>query len=255
MSILLWILLSILIVSSISLLGILALGCKDATLQKVLPYVITFSGGALLGDVFLHIIPEIAEDGFHTDISYTFLGGILIFFLLEKIFHWHRSHTHHDEEIHSRVIITQVGDTIHNFIDGMVIAGSFIVSVPLGIASTIAIILHEIPQEIGNYGILIHGGWSKGKALFYNFLTALTAFIGGLLIYFFNDAVTPYIPYLLAFTGANFLYLALSDIFPELNAEEDVKKILIHALFLLIGIAIMALLLGVEGLELFSEAH
>lgn len=248
MNTILWILLAITIVSLISLVGIITLGMKEKTLHRILPYLITFSGGALLGDTFLHILPELSEEGFHTDTAVVFLAGIVLFFFLEKFLHWHRCHTHqHEEAVHTRVYITQIGDTIHNMIDGVVIASSFFVSVPLGIASTIAIILHEIPQEIGNFGILIHGGWSKVKALWYNLLTALSAFIGGFIVIFMGEHASDYIPWLLALTGANFLYLALSDILPELHDEHEIGRILFHGLYLVFGIAIMVLLLGLEG--------
>ncbi len=240
-------LLAVLIVSLISLVGIISLSIKDAVLRKVLPLLISFSGGALLGDTFIHLIPELAEDaGFTTEIGITFLIAIIFFFILEKFMHVHTSHTSHDEKVHSMVYVTQMGDTLHNFIDGMVIAGSFLVSPALGIASTIAIILHEIPQEIGNFGILVHGGWSKLKALAMNFVSALSAFAGALLVLFSNLPLETLTPYLLAIAGANFLYLALSDIIPEIQNEKRTGMIFLHALMLIIGMAVMGLLLFLE---------
>lgn len=239
-------LLAVLLVSLISLVGILSLSIKDKILCKILPFLISFSGGALLGDTFLHLIPELTESGFSTSLGLTFLGAIVFFFLMEKFIHVHHSHTSHDEEVHSMVYVTQIGDTLHNFIDGMVIAGSFLVSPAIGVASTIAIVLHEIPQEIGNFGILIHGGWSKAKALGMNFLSALSAFAGALLVLYSSIQLETLTPYLLAVAGANFLYLALSDIIPEIQGEQRPGMIFLHALMLVIGMGVMGLLLFME---------
>jgi len=239
-------LLAVLVVSLISLVGILSLSIKDNILNKILPFLISFSGGALLGDTFLHLIPELSEEGFSTNLGLTFLGAIVFFFLMEKFIHVHHSHTSHNEEVHSMVYVTQLGDTLHNFIDGMVIAGSFLVSPALGVASTVAIILHEIPQEIGNFGILIHGGWSKGKAILMNFASALSAFVGALIVLYSTLPLEIMTPYLLAIAGANFLYLALSDIIPEIQGEQRPGVILMHAVMLIIGMGLMAVLLLVE---------
>lgn len=239
-------LLAVLVVSLISLIGIFSLSIKDSVLNKILPFLISFSGGALLGDTFLHLIPELSEEGFSTELGITFLASIVFFFLMEKFMHVHHSHTSHDEEVHSMVYVTQLGDTLHNFIDGMVIAGSFLVSPALGVASTIAIILHEIPQEIGNFGILIHGGWSKIKAVMMNFVSALSAFAGALLVLYSTMPLETLTPYLLAVAGGNFLYLALSDIIPEIQGEHRPSIIILHSLMLIIGMSLMALLLVME---------
>ena len=178
MSILLYTLISVFIVSLISLVGVFTLGLKVDNLRKILIYLISYSAGALLGDDFIHLIPETIEEGFTLLTSCYILLGIILFFALEKIVRWRHCHMpitkHH---VHPFASMSLIGDGLHNAIDGMAIAASYIISIPVGIATTTAIVFHEIPQEIGNFGILVHGGFSKTRALFINFLTALTAFL------------------------------------------------------------------------------
>lgn len=235
------------IVSLISFVGVFTLVLKPRLLHIILPYLISFSAGALLGDTFLHILPDLAANGgFTPTVGAVFLGGILLFFALEKWLHWHHSHTEHSEEIHSMVYMTMMGDTLHNFLDGILIAGSFMASWELGVAAAVAVILHEIPQEFGNFGVLVHGGWSNAKALFYNFLSALSAFLGAGLVFAIQRDVTPYLSWLVAIAGANFLYLALSDIFPELQKEQHKAASGMHILSMLLGMVAMWAMLFLE---------
>lgn len=242
----LYTLVSVLIISVMSLVGIVTLGIKQDFLNKMLHYLVSFSAGALLGDVFIHVIPEISETGFSPKIGIYFLVGIVIFFLLEKYILWHHSHDEeHSENVHSLVYVSMIGDSLHNFIDGMVIAASFIASPALGIAATIAVVLHEIPQEIGQFAILIHGGWSKAKALLYNFASALTSILGALIVLVFaRNLETPQV--LLAFAGASFIYLSMSDIIPELHKERSPLKSFWQIVCFVIGVVVMALLLKLE---------
>jgi zinc and cadmium transporter len=240
-------LISVLIVSAASLVGIVTLGLNHDRLKSILFYLVSFSAGALLGDVFIHVIPALGENGFSAKTGIDFLIGIVVFFILERFIHWQHSHgEEHDERVHSSVYLTMVGDSLHNFIDGMVIAASFLASPTLGIASTIAVILHEIPQEIGQYAILIHGGWGKAKALWYNLLSALTSVIGALIVLVFTQNLDGAPPFLLAFAGASFIYIALSDLVPELHKEVGVKKSLIQFVWFIVGISLMGLLLFLE---------
>lgn len=235
------------IVSLIALVGIITLILQKRVLDRIIPYLISFSAGALLGDTFLHIMPELAEEGHFTPtLGAIFLISIVLFFALEKRLHWHQSHTTHDEKVHSMVHMTMIGDTLHNFIDGIIIAASFLISWELGVAATIAIILHEIPQEIGNYGVLVHGGWSRTKALMMNFLSALASFAGAAVVFAMQSSLDPYIPWLVAVAGANFLYLALSDILPELQKEHRFTTSSIHIIAITAGMASMSLLLLME---------
>jgi zinc and cadmium transporter len=237
-------LVSVLIVSLVSLSGIVVLGLNHKRLKSILFYLVSFSAGALLGDVFIHLLPEMSEAGFGTKEGIYFLIGLVAFFILERFIHWQHSHGEdHDEKVHSVVYLTIAGDSLHNFIDGIVIAVSFMANPTLGIASTVAVILHEIPQELGQYAILIHGGWSKSKALWYNFLSALTSVVGAVLVLVFAQGLEKAPSFLLAFAGASFIYVALSDLVPELHKEVGKRKSLIQFVFFIIGIALMALLL------------
>ena len=237
---------SVALVSGMSLVGILTLGLNNDRLKSILFYLISFSAGALLGDVFIHVIPEIAEIGFGAREGLYFIVGILIFFVLERFILWHHSHDDHEEKIHSVVYLTMVGDSLHNFIDGMVIAASFLVNPVLGVASTLAVIFHEIRQEIGQYAILIHGGWSKGKALWYNFLSALTSVLGAVVVLVFAQNLEGPPVFLLAFAGASFIYIAMSDLIPELHKEVGLKRLIIQFIWFIVGIGLMASLLYLE---------
>ncbi len=241
-------LLAVLVVSLVSFAGAITLAISEQKLQRWLLYLVSFSAGALLGDVFLHLLPEMAENGFSVILGLYLLIGILVFFILERFILWQHSHSgKHEESVHSVVYLTQFGDSLHNFLDGMIIAASFLVSVPVGIATSIAVIFHEIPQEIGNFAILIHGGWSKKKALFYNFLSGLTSVAGALLVLVFfrsPDVTTP--TFLLSLGVASFIYIALSDIVPELHQEKSTYKSMLQLTWFILGIAVMGLLLLLE---------
>lgn len=237
---------SVLIVSAISLVGVVTLGLSDRFLRSILFYLVSLSAGALLGDVFLHLLPEMAQVGFGVREGAYFLAGIVLFFVLERFILWHHSHGNHDEQIHSVVYLTMVGDSVHNFIDGMIIAASFLISIPLGIASTVAVVFHEIPQEIGQFAILIHGGWSKTKATWYNFLSALTAVLGAAVVLIFARNLQGAPTLLLAFAGSSFIYIAMSDLIPELHKEISTKKSVIQFGWFLIGIGFMAVILLFE---------
>lgn len=241
-------LLSVGLVSGISFVGALALAFSGSKGKSRLLYLVSFSAGALLGDVFLHILPEMSEQGLGVKEGAWLLGGILVFFVLERFFHWQHSHEgEHEESVHSMVYLTQIGDSLHNFLDGLVIAASFLVSPALGFATTIAVIFHEIPQEIGNFAILIHGGWSKAKALWYNFLSALAAVLGAVLVLVFSrgDIASAPAP-LLALGASSFIYIALSDIVPMLQKEITGKKSVLYIVWFVLGIGVMGCLLLLE---------
>ncbi len=237
---------SVTVVSLISLIGVFTLSIKQERLQRILFYLISFSAGALLGDVFLHILPEIMQGDTAVRNGAYVLLGIMVFFLLEHLLLWHQSHTSHDESIHSMVYLTIVGDALHNFLDGVAIAASFLVSIPVGIATATAVVFHEIPQEIGQFAILVHGGWSRGKALLYNFFSALTAIAGAVLVLVFSQSFEEAPTILLGFGAASFIYIAMSDLIPELQKERNVRRFMVRLLWMIAGIGIMALLLFLE---------
>ncbi len=243
---------SVIIISLISFIGIFALGLKRKVLDKLVLFLVSFAAGALFGGAFLHLLPEIVEEtGFTLSISLYFLSGILIFFILEKFIHWR--HCHKNPEVcekhslknkpRSIAYMIIIGDSVHNFIDGMIIAASYMLSIPLGIATTLAVLFHEIPQEIGDFGVLVHGGFTKKKALVMNFLSALTAVVGAIFILIIGKNFTNITQFLIPFTAGGFIYIAGSDLIPELHKETKISKSLLQLLGIVAGIAVMMILL------------
>ncbi len=242
-------LISVFIVSLISLVGIFTLSINNQKLKKFLIYLISFSTGALLGDAFIHLLPETIEKGFTLNSSIFILTGIGTFFILEKVIHWQHCHREITEEkhIHSFAYMNLVGDGLHNFLDGIIIATSYIISMPVGIATTIAVIMHEIPQEIGDFGVLLHGGFTKSKALAMNFLTALAAVLGTIITLILNKNIENLGSALIPIAIGGFIYIAGSDLIPELHKHSDkLSKSLIQFISFLLGILIMYLLLFLE---------
>ncbi|MBI2668252.1 ZIP family metal transporter [Candidatus Woesearchaeota archaeon] len=238
-------------VKSLPFVGVLSLTLKQKSLDKVLLIIVSLSAGALFGDAFIHLLPEAAEGGFALSISLLTLLGIVTFFLLEKIIHWQHCHIpvqKHTEmqHVHRLGIINLVGDGLHNFIDGLVIAGSYLISLPVGIATTIAVVFHEIPQEIADFGVLLYAGFSKRKALFFNFLSATIAILGGLVGYAVGASSGGFINALLPFTAGGFIYIAGSNLIPELHKGCDFKASVWHVLSFIVGIALMLALRFIE---------
>lgn len=245
-----YILLSVLIVSLISFIGVLTLSLNHKKLKKILLYLISFSAGALLGDVFIHLLPEIIEENnFTLTTSLSILGGIVIFFGLEKVIHWQHCHRSITEEhhVHAFAYTNLIGDALHNFLDGIIIAISFLASIPIGIATTIAVILHEIPQEIGDFSVLLHAGFSKGKALMLNFASALLAIFGAVITIVLSNKIEALQNFLIPITIGGFIYIAGSDLIPELHKESDkISKSILQLIAFIIGILVMAALLFLE---------
>lgn len=240
-------LLSVIIVSLISLIGILAL-LLHKDVKKITFLLVSFAVGGLFGDAFIHLLPESFEKmDANLAVALWVLLGIMIFFVLEKFLRWRHCHLSEDEEhIHPVVTMNLVGDGVHNMIDGMVIGASYLVSVPLGLTTTLAIVLHEIPQEMGDFGILIHGGLSVKKALAFNFLSALTAVIGTILSLTIGPHVQGYTTALVPITAGGFIYIAGTDLLPELQHDVKVGRSLLQFALILLGIGIMAALVFLE---------
>jgi zinc and cadmium transporter len=238
MSTFILILASTFLVSAISIIGILFLVLRKKLLDKISLMLVSFASGSLLGGAFLHLIPE-ALSPYDESVFIVILVGIFVFFLLEKSL-W--KHCHEKEcPVHPFAYLNLFGDGLHNFIDGLIIAASFLVSIPLGTATTLAVISHEVPQEIGDFGILVYGGLSKNKALFYNFLTAITAIVGATFMYALY-VFSPFIPnmaYLLAFAAGSFIYIATTDLIPELQKEKNLTISIAQIILLLGGITFM----------------
>ena len=238
-------LISVFIVSLISLIGVFTLSIKENRLKNILIYFVSFSAGALLGDVFIHLLPEAVKNtGFSLDISLAVLIGIAVSFLVEKIICWRHCHLPITKShVHRFAYMNLFGDCFHNLLDGVTIAVSFVVGVPVGIATTLAVIFHEIPQEIGDFGVLLHGGFTKQKAILYNFLTALTAVAGALISLSLSYYVENITQLIVPFAAGNFIYIAGSDLIPELHKEVKLKNGLIQLLFFILGIIVMVGLL------------
>lgn len=233
---------SVLIVSAISGIGVITYLFNDKALKKITLLLVALSTGTLLGDAFLHLIPEAVENK-NSGIWFGILAGIIIFFILEKIIHWRHCHIQTSENHpHPLGTMNLIGDSLHNFIDGVIIAGSFMVSLPLGIATSIAVIAHEIPQEISDFGVLIHAGYSKKRALAFNFLTALFALAGALLTLLIGQKLNNISDLVIPFTAGGFIYIATSDLIPELKKETNLLPSLNQLIFILAGIGLMLLL-------------
>jgi len=236
---LLWILLSVIVVSLVSLVGILFLALKDKFLNKILILLIALASGALLGGAFFHLIPESAEQMKMEHIGILVLAGIMVFFVLEKFIHWRHCHSGKCS-VHPFTYSILIGDGLHNFVDGLTIAAAYLVNLGLGITTTLAIILHEIPQEIGDFGVLVYGGFTKKKALLFNFLSALTAVIGAVIGYFIGAGIN--MAYVLPFAAGGFIYIAATDLIPELHKKSKALESVMQFAFILIGLALMWLL-------------
>jgi zinc and cadmium transporter len=240
MSILFYILISNLIISLVGLIGIFTLALKEKQLQKILLFLVSLSAGALMGGAFIHLLPEAQEKYKGDDLFFMVLLSFIIFFLVEKLLHWR--HCHKDKcNIHTFGYMNLFGDGVHNFIDGLVIAATFLTSIKLGIVTSLAVILHEIPQEIGDFGVLLYAGFGKKKAITANFLIALTAVVGGVTGYFLSFSIDRFTTYLLPFTAGGFIYIAASDLMPEIRKERSLRKSLLSFVVFLLGIAIMFL--------------
>lgn len=240
MNILFWSIGATIIISLISLIGIVTLIIKERFLEKILLLLVGFSAGALIGGAFLHLIPESLTGYSKEDTFLYVLIGFSTFFILERFIKWRHCHKKGGEcDIHSFTYLNLVGDSLHNFIDGLVIVSAFSVSIKLGMITTLAVILHEIPQEIGDFGILVYGGFSKTKALIFNLLTALTAILGAILGYFIYAKIENFSQILLAFTAGGFIYIASSDLIPELHKENKTNKAIMSFLFFILGIFLM----------------
>lgn len=236
-----------LIISAISFVGVLTLFLKEKIIDKIIFYLVAISTGSLMGGAFIHLIPEALEDseGIYgvESILISVLVGFSLFFILERILHWHHCHKHGgDCSVHVFTYLNLIGDGLHNFIDGLVIVAAFSLSVELGIATTIGVIVHEIPQEISDFGVLLYGGFSKTKALFFNFISAILAVLGALCGFALISIAQGLMPLLVGLTAGGFIYISASDLIPELHKESKLVKSLIAFGCFFAGVGLMYLL-------------
>jgi len=245
-----WTIGSVVVISLISLIGVVTLSLNRTKLKAILLFLVSFAVGGLFGDAFIHILPEAFKElGANMKTSLYVLAGVFIFFILEKFIRWRHCHIPTSKEhMHPVATLNIIGDGVHNMLDGMIVAASFAVSVPIGIATALAVILHEIPQEIGDFGILVYSGMSVKKALFFNFLSALTAIVGAVIALILESRIKGFSTYLLPITAGGFLYIGGSDLIPELHKESHVKisTSLVQLAAIMLGIGMMALLVFVE---------
>jgi zinc and cadmium transporter len=249
----LYIIFSVLLVSLISVLAIIPYLFKRKIDPKMLLLMLSLSVGTLFGAVFLHFLPEISHEGYSLINGLHILLGVLVFFMLEKFVHWHHhkckdekhDHKPHDEPGHGHAYhlapINLIGDGIHNFLDGILIAGSYIVSIPLGIAATVSVIFHEVPQEVADFGVLLYSGMSRMKAVILNLLSALTALIGAGLGLLLAGNVAWFEGFILPFAAGSFIYIAGSNLLPELHKHCHFRESVVHLFMIIIGILIMVL--------------
>jgi zinc and cadmium transporter len=256
---------SVLLVSLVSLAGVFTLSLGQARLERVMFLLVAFAVGAMLAGALLHLIPRAYDrlgDGPLTGVLV--LAGVLGFFVLEKFLHWrhqhgapealegasghahpHHGHTHAEPF----AAMNLVGDAVHNLVDGMIVAAAYLVSVPAGVVTTLAVMLHEIPQEIGDFGVLVYGGYTPRRALLYNFLSGLTAVLGAVLALTVGARVEGFADVLLPVTAGAFLYVAGSDLIPELNRRhsQSAAKSAWQLVMMVLGVGVMLLPGLLEG--------
>ncbi len=232
---------STLLVSLLSFSGILLLAMRSKQLQKMIFILVSFAVGALFGNTFFMLIPEsFHQIGESQTIGILIISGLIVMFVLEKFIHWHHNHNVSEKEVTAPLgYISLITDSLHNFTDGVLIAAAWMASPEVGIATTLAVVVHEIPQEISDFGVLLHAGFSKRKALFLNFFAACSAILGGVLTLTLGTLSEKVLTYILPFAAGGFIYLAGSDLIPELNRERSVKKSLIQFAAIIAGLVLM----------------
>lgn len=203
--------------SIFALIGGVILLWQENFARKISLTLVSFAAGSLIGAAFLELIPEAAEKTEIGLLGPLIIGGIFLIFIFEKLLHWYHCHDRETCDVHFFSSSVIFGDAIHNFIDGIAIALSFSVSTKLGIATTVAVFFHEVPQEIGDFGVLLHAGYTKTKVLLVNVVTALTTVVGAILGYLLSSRIETYIPQFLAFAAGSFIYIAVSDLLPEIR--------------------------------------
>jgi len=241
------IILATLLIGAISLIGVIIIFNREVK-PEFLRSLISLAAGSLLAVSFLDLLPEaLGESIFKPDLIFgTTLLSILFFFLFERVLHWHHCRCEYHgllcgKDKKNLIYLNLSGDAIHNLIDGFLVASAFMLNFRTGLVVTLAVIIHEIPQEISDFGVLLYAGLNKIRALAYNFFVALTAILGAVIFYFFGSNFEVAIPLMAAFAAGNFIYLATADLIPELHHEKDPSKITQHSIWLIIGVVIIYL--------------
>ncbi|MDO8474283.1 MAG: ZIP family metal transporter [bacterium] len=232
-----------------ALIGGLILLSRERFALKISHYLASFAAGVLLASAFFDLLPEAAHSGEKTGTNVFFwaLMGMLLFFVIERFIHWfhhHEEYHEHEKEGQSTIPLIIIGDTVHNFVDGIVIAATFLVDIQLGIVTTLAVAAHEIPAEIADFGLMLHKGLSKIKIILVNILSASAAFLGALITYFLGNVLEAYLPIALAATAGFFIYIAASDLIPEIHYEKRRGVALTKTALLFLGVIVIWLSLS-----------
>ncbi|MFH0861812.1 MAG: ZIP family metal transporter [Candidatus Altiarchaeota archaeon] len=236
--VLLSILLSVALISGLSLVGVFSLSIGRKNLHELLSLFLAFASGTMLATAFVHMIPEAFHEAGEDAAKYVLLG-LIVFFFLERFIHWHHCGK---EECHIKpaAYLSIIGDAVHNFFDGAIIASAYLADVRLGLVTTAAIAMHEIPQEFGDFTVLMHSGMKVRKALTYNFISALTAFLGAIIGYVALSQVETLIPYAIAISAGGLIYVSTADLIPELHKEKRRTMLVAQTVALLLGLFIIA---------------
>jgi zinc and cadmium transporter len=236
--VLLWIVGSGLLMSAIALVGSLTLVLSERTLQLVLLPLVAFAAGSLLGGAFFHMVPASLEAGMqHVTVYTLILAGFAAFFGLEQFLHWHHCNRAEADCKKPLTYLILIGDGLHNFLGGLAVAGTFLIEIRLGVIAWFAAAAHEVPQELGDFGVLVHGGWERRQALFYNVLSALTFLFGGIIAYVASFRLD--VSFLVPFAAGNFLYIGASDLIPEIKGHCNLWVNIIHFIAFCVGAAFM----------------
>lgn len=253
MGILAYIIIFTLIGSVVSLIGGILLLVKEKFALHISHYLSSFAAGALLAAAFFDLLPEAAgymeEVGMDINLPFWILIGILTFFLLERFIHHHHDHTNVPLEDKKSVIpLVVIGDMLHNFTDGMAIAATFLINIPLGIVTSLAVAAHEIPQEIGDFGLMLNKGLERKKVLLTNLFSSLAALAGAILIYLYQGSFEKFLPIILALTAGFFIYIALANLIPEIHNQDNQKVAFWETIMLLLGVIVVYLAIStLEG--------
>lgn len=241
MSALFWIILGGLLMAAIAMVGSVTLVLKPATLNRLLLVLVAFAAGSLIGGAFFHMIPAaLAAELSGLEVGIVTVAGFVVFFILEQLLHWHHCNRANSDRKQPLTYLVLIGDGLHNFLGGLAIAGTFLVDARLGITAWLAAAAHEVPQELGDFGVLVHGGWSKPRALVFNLLSGLTFLLGGLVSYSVSAQLDT--RWLIPFAAGNFLYIGAADLVPEISKHDRLETNLIHLLAFLSGIVLLLVL-------------
>jgi len=234
----LWIVGSGLLMSAIALVGSLTLVLSERTLQLVLLPLVALAAGSLLGGAFFHMVPASVAAGISDLTIYTLiLAGFAVFFGLEQFLHWHHCKRAETDCKKPLTYLILIGDGLHNFLGGLAVASTFLIDIQLGVVTWFAAAAHEVPQELGDFGVLVHGGWEKREALFYNVMSALTFLVGGIIAYFASFRLD--VSFLVPFAAGNFLYIGASDLVPEIKEHCNLGANIVHFVAFCVGAGFM----------------